>query len=77
MEVEEVTVKGAYKKTCEYYSYELKRAKEDRDKLASVVGVVFAYIDRMNDPDASCDPAEKILQEFCSAVRRPLDEVLK
>lgn len=57
--------------TCEYH----RRLKDEIERLRAVVDVVFQYIDRMNDI-AECDPAEKILTEFVTAVMPPLQNLI-
>lgn len=49
---------------------------EELEKEAAIADVVWKFIDRMGDIDPQYDPAEKILNEFYSAVHPAIEAAL-
>lgn len=59
-----------------YMASEVDARIAELEKEAAIADVVWKFIDRMGDIDPQYDPAEKILNEFYSAVHPAIEAAL-
>lgn len=60
-----------------YLASEVDARIAELEKEAAIADVVWKFIDRMGDIDPQYDPAEKILNEFYSAVHPAIEAALQ